>query len=59
MAPGILTARENLPPAASNPVKKDSNNDYGPNYPKGKITHKVFGSRYKFNFQADLVTTGL
>jgi aurora kinase A len=35
MAPGILTARENLPPAASNPVKKDSNNDYGPNYPKG------------------------
>ena len=35
MAPGILTARENLPPAA-NPLKKDQTNDYGPLYPKGR-----------------------
>jgi len=33
MAPGVLTARENLPPS-SNPVKKD---DYGLSYPKGGI----------------------
>jgi len=34
MAPGILTARENIPPS-SNPVKKEQKNDYGPLYPKG------------------------
>ena len=46
MAPGVLTARENLPPS-SNPVKKD---DYGPNYPKGIISIQFQNRSYSSTF---------